>query len=740
MASSQQIALHTPSPFRPAVGASGIGHRPDRARALLATTALALVLACTGAPPVCAQATGAKPIELPPISVEGAQPSEGTEYKTDAPTLPKLTEPLRDTPQSITVVPRQYVEDRGVTNLNDAVRYVPGISIAAGEGGSQGSSMTLRGFSSRNDIFLDGMRDFGSYYRDPFNMDGIEVLKGPSSMLFGRGSTGGVVNQASKSPLLGSLTGGSLIIGTDNTKRATADINRALPELGQGAAFRLNVMGHDSQVADRDVGEYRRFGFAPSLALGLGTPTRLTFSYFHQSEDDVPDYGLPFLFGTPAPVDRHNFYGFKDDFLRTDADVATAKIEHDINDAITLRDQIRYAHYTRDARITEPQIPGSVTASTPLSSITINRNQIAVSSVETFLENQTDATARFKTGFLDHTVVTGIEIGRETSSPRRFTWTGVPGTSLLSPNPDQPFAGTSSIRSNVDTTATTLGVYVVDTVKLSPQWEVTGGVRWDRFDANYEESVAGTAFSRVDEMPSWRGAVVYKPAPNGSIYISYGTSFNPSAESLSLSSTTANLPPEENKTYEIGTKWDVFAERLSLRGAVFRSEKTNARVPDPNNPLLNVLGGKQRVDGFEIEATGRLTEHWQVFSGYAYMDGSVIDTAGATTGVQPGAPLQNTPKHTLHVWTTYDLPWRTQVGAGVNYVSSRVARNSTVPYSVVPDYWTVDAMAKYHLTDKIDIQLNIINLTDERYIDQIHPAHIVPGAGRTVLVGTNVTF
>lgn len=717
----------------------------DGLASLCAGTALGLAL--TGLMPrnAMAQSAEPQPIQLPPVSVEGAQ-GNGAPYKVDDSTLSKLTGPLRDTGQSITVIPQQYLEDRGVTNINDALRSVPGVSLAAGEAGAQGNSLTLRGFTARNDIFLDGMRDFGSYYRDPFDFDEIEVLKGPSSILFGRGSTGGVINQESKLPTLTPLIAGSGALGTDNTKRATVDVNEPVPDLGEGAALRLNAMVHDSQVADRDVGEYRRYGVAPSFALGLGTPTRLTVSYFHESEDDTPDYGIPFLLGHPAPVDRSNYYGFENgNFLKTDVDIGTVKLEHDFNDAITVRDQFRYAQYDRDLRITEAQIPATVTAATPLSAIMVTRNQIALKSEESFLDNQTDATFRFRTGPIGHAIVAGIEASRETSDPTRFTYSGVPTTPLLDPNPGQAFAGTPTVTSRVTTASDSIAFYALDTLKFGEQWELTGGIRWDRFDTHFSQAVAPTAsFSRIDEMPSYRASLVYKPLPNGSTYFSYGTSFNPSAETLSLSAANANLPPEENETYEVGTKWDLLDDKLSLRSAIYRTDKTNARETDPNNPLLNVLGGEQQVDGIEIEGAGRLTDRWQIFSGYSYMHGEVVSTEGAATAARAGSPLNNVPKHTFNLWTTYELPWKVQLGGGVNYVATRVARNTvtaTSPFvETVPDYWTIDLSAKYHLTENVDLQVNIYNLTDKNYIDQVHPAHIVPGAGRWALFSTNFKF
>src|SRR6185437_8244942 len=249
-----------------------------------------------------------------------------------ASTMPKFSEAPLDTPQTITAVSQKVMQQQGTTTLRDALRNVAGISLAAGEGGAQGDSLTIRGFTARNDLFVDGMRDFGSYYRDPFDTQEVAVLQGPASVTFGRGSTGGVVNQETKTPGLDNFVNGNVDFGTDKTKRITTDINKPLPSLGAGAAFRLNLMGQDSGVAGRDVAESRRVGVAPSLAFGLGTPTRWTLSYLHQWADDTPDYGIPWLFNGPAPVERHNYYGFEHgNYLKTNVQIGTAKFEHDFN-------------------------------------------------------------------------------------------------------------------------------------------------------------------------------------------------------------------------------------------------------------------------------------------------------------------------------------------------------------------------------------------------------------------------
>jgi catecholate siderophore receptor len=678
-------------------------------------------------------------IQLPTVSTS-------VEVTEDAPRMvasPKYAELVRDTPQTISVLNQQTMQQQGVNTLRDALRNVAGISLAAGEGGAQGDNLTIRGFSARNDIFLDGMRDFGSYYRDPFNYQSVDVLQGPTSASFGRGSTGGVVNQESKAPQAGKFISGSLQFGSDRTRRITADMNQAL---GPTAAFRLNVMGHDSGVADRDVAENRRFGVAPSLAFELGTATRLTLSYYHQQADDTPDYGVPWLFNGPAPVERGNYYGFRHgNYLKTDVDMATVKAEHDFNSSFTVRNQVRYGHYNRDVQITEARIAATPTLETPLDEISVTRYQIAVRSLETFLGDQLDVTLRFRTGFAEHTLVTGVEGGRETSSPTRFAWSGVPGTSLLNPDEGQTFAGTAAISSNVSTLAASFGAYAVDTVKLNRQWNVVGGIRWDRFDTRFDQSVAPLAsFHRVDQQPSYRAAVVYKPKSFGSVYFDYGTSFNPSAESLSLLASNANLPPEKNLTFEAGTKWDFPARRLSVEAAVFRTNKLNAREPDPDNPLLNVLAGEQRVNGVQVSATGRITERWQVLSSYAYLDGKLTSSQFYPQAV--GAQLANVPRNTFNLWSTFELPWKFTIGGGSQFVDSRTASTTTPADPVtglvkqIPSYWLLNAMASHPLGERVNLQLNLYNLANREYFDEIHSAHVVPGAGFTALVGLNFKF
>jgi catecholate siderophore receptor len=676
-------------------------------------------------------------------------------YKPDMSSLSKLTVPVIEVPQSIDTISAQELQDRAVTDFNQALHTVPGVTIGAGEFRSMGNTPTIRGFVARTDMFLDGIRDYGNYYRDPFNLESIEVLEGPAGVLFGRGSTGGVIEQASKLPQLQSFVAGTLTGGTDDTRRATLDINEPLAAIGEGAAVRLNSMGHEADVTDRDIAHTSRWGVAPSLALGLGTPTRLTAAYFHQYNDDVPDYGVPYVGTRPAPVPRNNFYGFRSDYLRTRTDVASIKLEHDFSDRFTVQNQARYASYARDFRFTEPLIATTVPVTTPLAAVNVTRNVNTGRSVDSLLWDQLFATIRWQLAGIENTSVIGVEGGHERATPQFYNSSGVPTTPLLTPNENLPFTATSTYpRYTTHLTANSVAPFILDTVRLGARWEATLGFRWDYFDLDYTDVNFSTTnhgaivkkdhIPHTDELGSYRAALTYKPATNGNIYLSFGTSFNPSAEDLSLISSSrsfslnnAQLSPEKNRTYELGSKWALAQGHLDVSGAVFRLEKENARVPDPNNVLLSVLGGAQRVDGAELRLEGQLTSSWRIDGGYEYLDGK---QTGSTPGAAPvGAPLMNTPKHALTLWTVYEIVPRFEVGGGARFVSSQYTQNAP-PIKTVPEIWTFDAMAKYAITPNIAAQVNVNNLTNRYYYEQLHFFHVVPGPGRTALLSLSIRF
>ena len=440
---------------------------------------------------------------------------------------------------------------------------------------------------------------------------------------------------------------------------------------------------------------------------------------------------------------HNNYYGLEDgNFLRTYDDIGTVKVEHDVNDKVMVRDQVRYAHYVRDALITEPLLTG-VKPTTPLEDMQVTRHEIGVNSTETFLDNHLDLIAHFETGPLRHTFVTGVEGGRETSDPTRPNFTA-PTTSLLEPDPSQSLNAKVSITSNVSDTALSAGVYALDTMTIG-KWAFTGGIRFDRFDNTYDQAVAPAShFNRVDQKPTWRASAVYKPIPIGTFYFDAGTSFNPSAETLALNAGTANLPPESNKTYEVGTKWDLNRSRLQVDGSWFRTTKLNAREASPTNSLLYVLAGNQRVSGVQTNVRGHVTSRWDLLASYAYLDSRVVSSQFYPGAI--GYPLANVPKNTFGFWTTHRLPKHFEVGAGTNYVSSRNA-SSTVPLDPtthlvkqVPGYWVFNAMASHSFGEHVDLQVNLYNLANRYYYDQLHPNHIVLGAGRSALINLKFKF
>ncbi|HEY4214862.1 MAG TPA: TonB-dependent receptor [Steroidobacteraceae bacterium] len=658
------------------------------------------------------------------------------------PSLLKLTEPLIDTPQSISTLSSEEWSARGNTNLDDALRNVPGITLGAGETSWQGNNFYLRGFTTRDDMFQDGQRDYGYYYRDPFDMERVEVLKGPSSILFGRGSAGGVINEVSKVPTLESRSSAAVALDSADMRRATLDINTPADLLGDAGAVRLNTMAQESQYPDRDVARTRRWGVAPSLALGLGTSTRLFVSYLHQLSNDVPDYGIPWLNGKPAPVDRSNFYGFASDHLDTRVDVATARIEHSFNDRVLLSSQARYSHDTRDFRITEAAVPAGVAPGTPLAAINFTRNEFQGFSTDTFLQDQTDLTLSFTTGSLRHAAVTGFEVGRESPRPTYVTNVGVPGGNLADPV-QQPYSVSLSYpRLSAATVVRTEAFYALDTIDLGARWQVMGGIRWDRFDAVYRSTgydpagqvTANTALDHRDTGLSYRGALVYV-LDRGSLYASWGTSFDPSAEGIeslissgrAVAQANLNLDPEKNRSYEIGSKWSFAGGRLRLTQSLFRIEKYNARVPDPTVPGFNTLGGDQRVDGLELELVGQLSQRWRLRAGYTYLDSEVVRTAPG--GPVLGAPLTVTPRNSSALWVEYRILPPLEIGIGALQASSRLGQDTAAQYEVAPGYIVMSSMVKYAVSTHASVQLNLDNLTDTRYYDQLHPFHVVPGAG-----------
>lgn len=683
---------------------------------------------------------------LPEVVVTGDRP-----YKPSRVSSPKYTAPLRDIPQTVTVVPQAVIEEQGAATLRDVLRNVPGISIQAGEGGvPAGDNLSIRGFGARTDLFIDGVRDFGGYARDPFAFEQIEVTKGPSSSTSGRGSTGGSVNMATKAPRAESFRQGSVSLGSANYERVVADVNQTLRPLGlERAAARVNLLWHDADAPGRDHARNRRWGVAPSLAFGLGQPTKVTLTYLHLDQYAVPDYGIPWVpetnnalvahRGKPAPVDFRTYYGLVNrDFERTITDAPTLIVSHDFGDAATLRALSRYGRTYRNSIITAPRFASN-------NSTDITRELKARDQVDAVMAQQLNLVLRLGEGPVKHDLVLGAEAAREESNNTPIGGSNGPVTDLWSPDPGQTYLFAAPPSTATFATSETYALYAFDTIRLGERLELSGGARYERFDVSARvHPVAGspTRLGRLDEMISGRAGVVFKPLPIGSVYAGYGVSFNPSAEALTLGNTatsanSVNVAPEESRSWELGTKWDVLGEALALGAAVFRTEKLNSRTEDPSNAFdFVVLEGRQRVDGFELNAAGSPLDGWNVFGAYTYLDGKVLSSKNV---FERGSPLSNTPRHSASLWSTWSLPWELEVGAGAQHVGARFSA-STATRRRAPGYTTVDAMLSRRFGRRLTARLNAYNLADHRYIDRVGGGHFTPGPGRWLQGTLDVRF
>jgi catecholate siderophore receptor len=654
---------------------------------------------------------------------------------------PRYTEPLRDLPQTVTVIPRQVIEQQGATSLTDVLRNVPGLTITAGEGGTPaGDNLTLRGYSARNDIFVDGVRDLNPQSRDPFSVEQVEVTKGPSSVVSGRGSAGGTVNLTTKGPNLARNLGGSFSYGNANTWRGTLDLNTPLSRLGLGerTAFRLNLLAHKAGVPGRNVVWNNRWGVAPSLAFGLGTPTRLTLSYYKLKQDNLSDYGIPWVPATntalaaypdkPAPVPRDTFYGFRNrDSEALDQDTATVRFEHSFSDSMQLRSQLRYGNAGRNSIATPPRFASN-------DSTAINREMRAWGAVDSIWDSQTDFIAQKRAFGIQHALVTGVAFTSERNARTVRTAPNSP-TTLLNPNPDDTYTGvitTSPYEGRV--TGNTQSLWAFETMKFGQHWEATGGLRWDRFNA-YGVTTAPAPVSQEVNMPSIRTALIYKPVQQASIYAAYGTSMSPSLEGLSYSIANTAIPPEKTYTMETGAKWDVAGSRLLLAGALFRVAKDNARTPGllPTDPP-QVLAGRQVSSGVELSASGAITRSLRVLGAYTFIDARILSS---NNPLEVGRFFQNTPRNSASVWLTYTAR-RYTFGLGPRFMGRRFGNNTNTRQ--VESYATLDAMASYQVNQHLDLRLNLANLNNAHYYERLGGGHLIPGTSRYVFGTVNFHF
>jgi catecholate siderophore receptor len=693
----------------------------------------------------------------------------------------RFTVPLLNTPQTVNVVSQQLMQDQRTTSVQEALRNVPGITFTAGEGGVQGDQINIRGYTARNDIYRDGVRDPGWYARDAFSFDRVEVYKGPSSFAFGRGSTGGVINIVSKTPQNRDFY---VFEGTGTSApggRATIDVNKTLGDW----AVRLSALAYETDIAGRDFADIKRYGFAPSISYQINDHAKDTLTYIYQKDDNIADRGIPMLpgsyFGTtyrqPAPVPRNTYYGVatpgQNDVEQTEAHTLINKFEYDFVPGLKFTNTTGYSYVERFNRTRPVQISatnlspaasgaayaaGAITSATSLSNIWINNtNHFANQTNNELISNVSDLNAKFATGFLEHNVLAGIEVSHENRDQYRTVFGDAYRVNVAAPDP--------YVVGNLDprTTATisssdTVGIYIQDQLKVTEWLELLGGVRFDNFQANtsaytYNRGTGavvssgtlanGQAIAAPTNLPSnndfvtYRAGVVLHPTSNSSVYYMHGTSANPPAEFLTTTNGQQSLTPVLSETDEIGTKIDFFNSRLNFNAAVFRTKKQGDYENRGTGGVLDYVAiGDSQVEGFEIGASGKLTDAWSIYGGYAFLKSRL--TASLTTS-NIGHELANTPENSFSIWSTYDMSPDVTVGGGAIYVDSRWT--SVTNDGRVPGYWRFDAMAAYKVTPNFKLQLNVYNLTDEYYFDSVAGAgYAVPGQGRYVSLSGRVSF
>jgi catecholate siderophore receptor len=650
----------------------------------------------------------------------------------------------RDIAQSVDTVDARELAEQNVTLLQDALRNVPGITLNSGEGGAHGDSVNLRGLSIPDSFFLDGVRDIGQYQRDTFNTDAIAVLLGPASALFGRGSTAGVINSVSKQPLLTPLAALSVSAGQADFWRGTADLD--LP-LGEHAAARLTLMDQHNHVVERDDVTYNRYGVAPTLAFGIDTPTRLTLSYFKEVENNLPDYGIPFIDGAPAQVDRSNFYGLVNyDRTRTNNSIGTIRFEHDFGDALTLSDSLRYATYGFQYLVSAPFLGNDYVAppppDTPLADILVSRDQPSSGGDTNMVINRTDLTRVFELGDIKQMLTGGLELSKEESNVLRYQ-NGVDDiapTPILAPNPfgtpPTPLVVYSAPQGRGDDAS----VYVSDNIGFGARWDLDAALRWDHFHSSFSEPYSGTGFTRDDTFVSPRVAVIFKPDEDQSYYLSYGTSYNPVIEYLIIAPTDQSLAPEKNGTLELGAKIRILGGAASLTGALFDTHVSNARNSDPDDPTVQQAPFDQQVRGIELGINGYLTRIWELTANYTHLDDRITATSDP---LAQGKWAPNTPHDAGNVWSILEPTEELQIGAGATALSHRFADTDNT--AGVPGYVVYNAMLSYQFNPHLRLQLNLNNLTNKLFFTGIYYSgvaenHAVPSAGRTLIATATYRF
>ncbi len=712
----------------------------------LAGTSVAAVASFALAGAAAADETPAEPQVVDSVTVTARRNLErphvdpNAPYKADTSASAKFTEPLLDTPKSVVVITDQVIKDSGAQTFRDLARMQPGVTLGTGEGGNAfGDRIFIRGFDARNDVYVDGVRDPGVGSREIFAVEQIEILKGPSSAFGGRGTTGGAVSLISKQARPGDFGDFEVTLGTDDTRRVTVDVNRSLSETFD---VRVNAMVHDSGVAGRDYVTNSRWGVAAAATWRPTERLTLQADYFHLTTDDLPDWGVPYdvTRNEPFNVGRENFYGvLARDFRETFADIYTARLAYDLAENVTVRSTLRYGQSKNAYTASAPEQPCfvGITCGAGQRLNTVGANAKRRDAITEYLVNQTDLTVRFTTGAIEHALVAGYELSREETANRNraFTECAVlpctglaanPRLDLFTPDPTIPFGSDTTVTGRTTISPETNALYVLDTLKFGPQWQLQLGVRYDQFEneirtVSFNGNPAPPIITTENDLLNLQAGLVYKPRPNGTLYATVASSSNPPCEQLDATAIdyggcdarTAAFDPVQNLSYELGTKWNLAGGHLNLTAAVFRIEREEVPVPGAGVvPLQN-----QRVDGIELTAAGDVTDRFSVFGGLTLLDTEVTDSDVAS---QTGSKFPNIPETTFSLSGRYQLNEAVHLGATALYNSEKFGGTVAALNTRTPEFWRYDLFGGFQLTQRVSLSFNVLNVTDEVYYDAIY--------------------
>ena len=694
----------------------------------LRSVIVAILAAPVAAPALADDAAAEGPTPLPKVTVVAEHESDG--YRAErSRTATKTDTPLVDVPQSVSVVTRDLIRDQSMQSLMDVARYVPGAGMAQGEGNRD--AIILRGNSSTSDFFLDGVRDDVEYFRDLYNIDRVEILKGPNAMIFGRGGAGGVVNRVSRQANWEPVREVALQGGSWDNRRATFDVGGAVSD---GFAARIMGMYEDSG-SYRDGVELERKGINPTATLAIGDATMLRFSYEYFDYDRVADRGIPSFEGVPFRTDESTFFG-DPGRSPTHATVnqGSVTIDHAFGDGLRLRNRTVYADF--DKFYQNVFAGGPVDGATGLVPLAAYNNE----QLRENLFNQTDLTFSAQTGSIGHEFLVGIELGEQTTENQRMTglFNGT-DTAFLVPASDPrvsvpvTFAPTATDNTNRGR-ATIAALYVQDQIEFTPNWLAVVGLRYDSFDMDFTDRRGeGVRIETSDDLVSPRGGLIYKPVDNVSLYASYSMTYVPrsGAQLASLTPTNAAFDPEEFENVEVGAKWDI-SPALAVTAAVFQLDQKNVVIANPNVPGESLLVDGLRTDGVELGISGQVSDAWSIQGGYAWQDGELSDRLGGTA-------LAQLPEHVVSLWNRYDFSEAWGVGLGVIYQSDMYAAADNAV--TLPSFTRVDAGVFYTLNERLRMQVNVENLLDERYYPNAHNNNnITPGSPLAVRVGVTANF